>query len=294
MGCVFPTETGRRRLIVHADDFGMCHSVNQATFYAFDQRVISSASIMVPCNWFVEAAQYCLKHINYDIGVHLTLTSEWNGCRWRPLTGDRNSEGLVDETGHFHSVPGKIRAGRACVEAELSMQIQAALGMGLTLSHIDTHMFVGLYNQSLLDAYVSTARNYGLPFLYNPRSRRVHSEDQDIRIGNVRLEQLIHAPADVPPRSLEDFYVDALRSLAPGVSQLIVHPGFDDTELQALAGSTTPWGADWRQRDLDFLLSRNFRAALEEGKIELVSWADLRDTLTADPVTSNEKKRDLD
>ena len=77
----------------------MCHSVNQASIKAFEMRIVSSGSIMVPCPWFAEAAAYFREHPEFDIGVHITLTSEWNLYRWPPVSSKEKVPGLVDPEG---------------------------------------------------------------------------------------------------------------------------------------------------------------------------------------------------
>src|SRR5690242_8372998 len=72
-------------LIVHGDDLGMAHSVDAATVKAFETGLVTSGSIMVPCPWFAEIAGYAREHRDADLGLHLTLTSEWKALRWGPL-----------------------------------------------------------------------------------------------------------------------------------------------------------------------------------------------------------------
>src|SRR5689334_14110270 len=89
-------------LIVHADDVGMTHSINAATIAALDTGLVNSASIMVPCPWFPEIADYAKSHPQVDFGLHLTLTSERVYYRWGPVASKDKLPTLVDENGYFH------------------------------------------------------------------------------------------------------------------------------------------------------------------------------------------------
>src|SRR5713101_9110439 len=90
-----------RLLVIHADDLGMNHSVNRATFEALEKGWITSASILVPCPWFPEVARFAQAHPNVDLGIHLALTSEWTTFRWGPLTRPDAVPSLVDEQGYL-------------------------------------------------------------------------------------------------------------------------------------------------------------------------------------------------
>ena len=71
-----------RLLIIHADDFGMMHTIDRAIMEALEQHWVTSASILVPCPWFPEVVHWAKEHPNADLGVHLALNSEWVTYRW--------------------------------------------------------------------------------------------------------------------------------------------------------------------------------------------------------------------
>ena len=71
-----------RVVIIHADDVGMCGASVAAFAELADGGFVSSCAIMVPCPWFPAVAALCRGRPDLDVGVHLTLTSEWQGYRW--------------------------------------------------------------------------------------------------------------------------------------------------------------------------------------------------------------------
>src|SRR5437868_11247336 len=136
----YPAET--KLLILHADDLGVAHSVNAASFDALDKGAISSASIMIPTPWVGEVAAYARTHPNADLGLHLTLTSEWETYRWGSVEAKDKVQSLLDSTGTFPSdVPPVVaRAKVAEVEREMRAQVALALALGIRPTHLDSHM----------------------------------------------------------------------------------------------------------------------------------------------------------
>ncbi|HKC37295.1 MAG TPA: ChbG/HpnK family deacetylase, partial [Chitinophagaceae bacterium] len=90
-------------VIIHADDLGVSHSENAASTTALEKGSVSSASIMVPCPWFPEIAAYALLHPAADLGLHITLTSEWKYYKWGPVTAKEKVPGLINKNGFLYS-----------------------------------------------------------------------------------------------------------------------------------------------------------------------------------------------
>jgi chitin disaccharide deacetylase len=263
-------------LIVHADDLGMAHSVNRASFEAMDSRVCSSASVMVPCPWFPEVADYAAKHRDRDIGIHLTLTSEWSPYRWGPVAPVDTVRSLVDPDGFFWSDAISVADSAEVqeVEAELRAQINKAIEAGIGPTHLDSHMLALFSRQDLLSALERLAHEYSLPFL------AVKAGDSQSQYGGLPLQtpvldKLLTAKSSTDPKMWKAAYLRAVAHLGPGISELIVHLGFDDAELRSITEGRAAWGAAWRQRDFEVITSRDFRSALEARAVRLVGWRDV-------------------
>jgi predicted glycoside hydrolase/deacetylase ChbG (UPF0249 family) len=268
---------GAKLLILHADDLGFAHSADAASFDALDRGVISSASVMVPTPWITEVAAYARAHPNADLGLHLTLTSEWQTYRWGSVESKDKVPSLLDSTGTFPSdvQPVAARAKPLEVERELRAQIERALALGIRPTHVDSHMGALFTTPELFATYVKVARDYRLPFLAlkgdAPAGFRAVLSEND-----VLLDAVIVAGPDVPRDQWKAFYLNAIANLKPGLTEIIVHLGRDDAELQAVTVNHEPYGSAWRQRDYDVVTSPEFRKALQDHHVILVTWRDLQ------------------
>lgn len=259
-------------LILHADDLGMCHSVNRATITALEAGTVSSASVMVPCPGFEEAAEWGVLHPAYDLGIHATLISEWKSCGWGPVSEGPHSPGLVNEKGLFWSKNNLLHASPPEVRDEILAQITRAKRLDLDPTHIDSHM-LSVARPEYITAYAEVAREFALPFLVDEYWHAHCFPDEPAAAANVVVvDHLLQANARLSVDSLEEYYLSALGNLKPGLSQLIVHPGFDDPELRGITGNSAAYGAAWRQADFEIVMSDGFRSAIQENEIQVVNW----------------------
>ena len=154
------------RLVIHADDVGMCHGAISAFVELSHAGTISSGSIMVPCPWFPEIAEIAAADASLDVGVHLTLNAEKAHYRWRPVSNATAESGLVDDDGYLWRCVSQVRkaAHPDAVETEWRAQIDRALAAGIDITHLDAHMGSALAPE-WCDRYVALGVEYGLPVL---------------------------------------------------------------------------------------------------------------------------------
>jgi len=264
-------------LIIHADDLAVAHSVDAASFDALDKGAISSASIMVPTPWITEVAAYAKAHPNADLGLHLTLTSEWETYRWGSVEPAEKVPSLLDSAGTF-PVDENVVAARAKpieVERELRAQIERALALGIRPTHLDSHMGALFSTPELMATYVKVARDYRLPFLALRGDPRAPPQPP-LSAKDVLLDAVIIAGPEVPRDQWKAFYLKSIANLKPGLTEMIVHLGRDDSELQAVMVNHEPYGSAWRQRDYDVVTSPEFKKALQDNRVILVTWKELQ------------------
>jgi hypothetical protein len=262
-------------LIIHADDLAVSHSEDAASFDALDRHAATSASIMVPCPWLTEVAAYAKSHPDADLGLHLTLTAEWKTDRWGPVESKDKVPSLLDPDGYLwpEVAPALQHIKADEVERELRAQVEHAISLGIHPTHLDSHMGVLFARPDLIAIYVKVAHEYKLPFLgmLTPNAPAGVFSDKDIM-----LDSVVIANPTVQPANWKNFYVDAIKNLKPGLTEIIVHLAHDDAESQAVMVDHPDYGAAWRQRDYDAITSPDLKKALEDNHVILIRWSDLK------------------
>ncbi len=266
-------------LIIHADDLGLAHSVNEAAMEGFENGVINSGSVMVPCPWFPEWAAMIEDKKDLDIGIHLTLTSEWKHYKWDPVLSEKETSTLINKEGFFYASSEGVGqyADVTEVEMELRAQIRRAKSFGIQPTHLDTHMGSLMQTPELINLYLKLGREFKLPLLLPrgfieqqaPALLQLLTED-DILIDHFRM-----VPSSVSVEEMDNFYANILKTLPSGVTELIIHPAYDNAEMQAISIDHDDYGAAWRQKDIDFFSSDECRKLLKEENIHLITWREI-------------------
>ncbi len=266
-----------RLLILHADDFGMLHSVNKATIEALTNKWVTSASMLVPCPWFPEAARNAREHPEWDLGVHLALNSEWTPVRWRPVAFGSTGSSLTDKEGYLPLLTEQVipQAQISDITREMHAQIDAALASGVKITHLDSHMRT--VAAAAPAEYLKLGRTYGLPVMMDRTAQPIATEP-----AAVLLDRILGLQASVPANQWLSAYENILRPLPPGAYQLIVHLAYADDEMRAATYDHPDWGAQWRQNDFDMVKSPEFQKFLKDQGFILTSWRELAKALPPD------------
>ncbi|MGD2246265.1 MAG: polysaccharide deacetylase family protein [Candidatus Aminicenantes bacterium] len=273
-------------LIIHADDVGMCHAVNEATIKALEEGIVTCGSIMVPCPWFLEIAEYCRKHPEADMGIHVTLTSEWKHYRWRPVSSTDKVPGLIDEEGYLWPsvLEVVLHASADEVETEIRAQVKRAIDFGIKPTHIDTHMGTVFASPEYFRAYCDVARDFGIPpMIVSPESKIVKQTIEANPVMAPVLETLkriarefpaVDELAEAKSKEVErrkEEYKAIIRNLKPGITQIIVHLSLGRPEIH---GITSEWLA--RYNDYRIFTALEMKQFIKDQGVKLTGWRDLR------------------
>ncbi|HEX40599.1 MAG TPA: ChbG/HpnK family deacetylase [Phycisphaerales bacterium] len=255
------------RLIVRADDIGSSHAANLACIQCFREGIARSVEVMVPCPWFKEAARMLRETPGYDVGVHLTLTSEWEFYKWGPIT---RAPSLVDGRGHFHPTTWKEKGPDGEigflqgeprveeVERELRAQIELAVKEIPQVSHLSNHMGTATSRPDLRELVDRLAAEYKLP-INVPGLKRTPA----------------WGPNEMSASQREQALVGLLEKLDGGLYMLVEHPGLDTEEMRAIGHEGYRNVASHRDAVTKAFCSAKVKQAIEKRNIRLVSYRDV-------------------
>ena len=261
-----------RLLIINADDFGMCHAINEAIFHTLTDGVVRSTTLMVPCPWALHAMHFLREHPEIAFGVHLTVISDPVHYSWGPLTARDRVPSLINEAGYFYNFERMseflAQAKLDELEVEFRAQIEAVLAANLKPTHLDWHALRLGGRTDIPDLMLALAKEYGLalrvrgrPWIEKVQRQGLPTNDYDF------LDSYLMGTVDKAAR-----YAQLLRELPAGLSEWAVHPGLDSSELLAIE----PDGNHSRQLDFDFLMSAEAAELIRQEGITLLSYEPLQ------------------
>jgi predicted glycoside hydrolase/deacetylase ChbG (UPF0249 family) len=266
-----------RLLIVNADDFGMCHAVNEAIFRVLTDGIVRSTTLMVPCPWMLHALRFLADNPEIPFGIHLTAISEWPLYRWGPVTAREKGPSLVDQGlpgqaryfYNFQQMPGFLAQVRLDeLEMEFRAQIEVVLAAGLMPTHLDWHCLRISDRADVFEVMLGLAREYGLALRLASHSWIEKLQSQGLPTTDyVFLDSYSLDPVNKTSR-----YAGLLRELPAGLSEWAVHPGLDSAELLAIETG----GNHIRQTDFDFLMSQQAKDIIREEGIILLDYRSLQ------------------
>ena len=251
-------------LLIRCDDIGMCHTVNMAVREVLETGMPVSASVMVACPWYQEAAEILKQYQNVSIGVHLPLNAEWKEYRWGPVAGSSAVPSLVDSNGLFFPSRAALFANMPRVdevERELRAQIERARRSGLKIEYLDYHMGAAVSTPELMTVVERLAGEY--------------------RLGVSRWfgETDLGGWYAAPPASKKDTLLARVRAAEPGTVRLLVfHIGGETPEMDALTDLNS-FGlarmSSHRQAELQALVSPELRALVKARGLRLTTYGAL-------------------
>lgn len=291
---------GAKVVILHVDDVGMSFDSNQGAISAMTDGIANSCSVMMPCSWVPAFVHYYKQHPKMDVGIHLTLTSEWSGYRWGPLTGKTLAPGLVDKEGALWSnVSDVVKHATADeVDKEIHAQLDRARNMGFEPTHLDSHMGTLFASPEFLLRYVLMGIENHIPVMLPAGHASLIKVTN--HLGDAQMEQIrvlgkklwdaklpvlddLHNESydwEIPKamqtddQEIQDFktkkYIDGIHKIKPGLTMMIMHCTAPSEVFPFISGS-----GPLRKGDLLAMLDPEFKAAVQREGIILTTWREL-------------------
>ena len=249
---------GKRVLLLHIDDVGMCPEANTSTYNYIEKGFLNSAAVMMPCPNAEEVIRWAKGHPKADIGLHLTLTSEWTNHRWGPVSDPKKVPGLIDPDGKlWHEVPDVVmHASAKEVETEIRAQIEKSIALGYRPTHIDTHMGTLYGSPDYVKVFLKVAEEFHIPGnIINVANPQIAAnfkkaagypitEEVISSIRNYKMPKLDNFTSVGPGETYEikrNNFFALVKTLKEGLTEIIFHPSVPTENLKSITGS-------WKQR----------------------------------------------
>jgi len=292
-------EKGKKVLIMHVDDMGMSYSSNIGGLKAINDGVATSGSIMMPCSWVPDLANRVGENSDLDLGLHLTLTSEWENYRWGPVLGSGGAPTLVDKEGKLYKTVAEVveNASVEEVEMEIRAQILLSISMGFNPTHLDSHMGTLFATQEFMGIYLKLGMEYGIPvmipaghntLIFAGISEELNEQTKGIGIqlwdsGLPVIDDLLNESygwnlpegIEESDENLRNYktekYIEAIGRTKPGITYVIMHCS-EPSEIFSEISDSGPT----RKGDLLAMLDPKLRKYIKDEGIILTTFRELQ------------------
>lgn len=277
---------GKKVIMLHVDDAGMCEEANIATKKYLLAGHVQSAAVMMPCPYAEDMIEWAIANPTMDVGLHLTHTSEWKTYRWPSVSPVEEVPSLIDEEGMlWHEVPDVVQhATVEDVAKEVRAQIDKSIAMGYRPDHIDTHMGTLYGHPEYTKAYLQIAMEYGIPANAIDMSDSLVIEyyreagypitDEMIKYLDEytlpKVDNFTSAPNAKTYEEKVEAFKGLIRSLRPGLTEIIFHPSIETEHLKSITGS-------WQQRkwEAEMFADPNLIQFFEDEGIIFTNWKEI-------------------
>ena len=236
---------------------------------------------MMPTPEVEEVVKHLIENPTLDIGLHLTVTAEWESYKWNGISPKDSIPSMIDEYGNFYEKKKNFikNANPEEVRMELQSQIDYAKSLGINPSHIDSHEGALFFSPEIFKVYLEVAEKNNLP-AFVPKELSPHFDKNFPKPKNlVIVEKLYMADKSIEFKNWENYYHSIIKELKPGLNEIIVHLGTDNEELKDITSNRVAFGSKWRNLDYEIISSAKFRSLLKENDIKLVNWKHIKNII---------------
>ncbi len=283
---------GKKVILLHNDDAGMCVEANDATKFYIEKGYVTSAAVMMPCPAAREMVEWAKQHPNADIGVHLTLTSEWKTYRWSTMVDKALVPGLIDGQGMMWPDVRSVvmNASPAEVEKEIRAQIESMLALGYKPTHIDTHMGTLYGSAEFVKVFLKIAEEYRLPAnaidISDPKiAQQFRAQGYPITAEVVeimnqytlpKLDNFGSVPKGSTYQEVRDNFFAYVNSLESGLTEIIFHASVPTENMKTITGS-------WQQRgwEAELFADPVVHKFFADNDIILTNWREIMERFEA-------------
>jgi hopanoid biosynthesis associated protein HpnK len=278
-----------RKMIINADDFGLCEGVNKAVTEAHRNGVLTSATIMANMPGTDKAIAIAEKMPSLGVGIHLNLTEG------RPVSSDRRVEPLVDEAGDFKYSAYKLAAKSfvnkeifKALEIELAAQIKSIIDKGIKPTHLDSHKHFHCFGP-IYKIVCSLAERFGIGAVRWPWEPATVCDGDWPKVGfgdrmrALLLRQMTLNCQKIDSRFIKNdiffgaahtgkiddkFWEEIGKTQFAGVAEVMTHPGYAEGLVNTrLVGQ--------REIELKWLCEPRTKEILSEAGIKLVHYGNI-------------------